>query len=107
MTLLEGLVALVITGLAALGFLGLFEQHARATRDRVVWSDVVAYAESGMEAAKAGGAALVEARSEPGVSLDRRIERRPWQGGLDEIIVTVRARDGQTVTLRRLAPAAP
>lgn len=107
MTLLEGLVALVITGLAALGFLGVFEQHARATRDRVAWSDVVAFAESGMEAAKAGGAALATATGEQGARLDRRIERRPWQGKLQEIVVTVRARDGQVFTLRRLAPAAP
>lgn len=107
MTLLEGLVALVITGLAALGFLGVFEQHAHATRDRAVWSDVVAYAESGMEAAKAGGAALAEARGERGARLDRRIERQRWQGGLDEIVVTVRARDGRAVTLRRLTPVAP
>lgn len=107
MTLLEGLVALVIAGLAALGFLGAFEQNARATRDRTTWSDVVAYAESGMEAAKAGGVALADARGEHRVRMERRIERQPWQRGVDEIVVTVRASDGQAITLRRLAPAAP
>ena len=107
MTLLEGLVALVITGLAALAFLGVFEQQAQATRERVAWNDAVAWAESGMEAAKAGGAALAAAAGEREAGLERRIERRRWQGGLDEVIVTVRARDGQVVTLRRLAQAAP
>lgn len=107
MTLLEGLVALVIASLAALGFLGAFGQQANATRDRAAWSEAVAYAESGMEAAKAGGVALADAGRERNAEMDRRIERQRWQGGLDEIIVTVRARDGQVVTLRRLARSAP
>lgn len=107
MTLLEGVLALVIASLAALGFLNAFGQHAHATRDRAAWSEAVAYAESGMEAAKAGGVALADAGRDRSARLNRRIERQRWQGGLDEIIVTVRARDGQVVTLRRLAQAAP
>jgi type II secretory pathway pseudopilin PulG len=103
MTLLEGIVALVITGLAAVGFLGVYQQGARATHDRATWGAVVAYAEAGMEAAKAGGAALQEAQHEQREGLRRRIERQRWQGALDELVVTVEGRDGQVLRLSRLS----
>ena len=49
MTLLESLVALVIIGLTAVGFLELFQGTSRSSRDADAWLQAVAYAESAME----------------------------------------------------------
>ena len=48
MTLLESIVALVILGLAAVGFLELFQRASVATRDTANWSRAVAVAELSM-----------------------------------------------------------
>jgi Tfp pilus assembly protein PilV len=100
-TLLEALVALVILAVAATGFLGLFQQSARAARDAAAWSRAVMYAESGMEAATAGGA--------PRDSLagwSRTLSARRRADGLTEVAVAVASPDGVRFTLRRLvAPA--
>ncbi len=97
MTLLEALVALVILGAAATGFLGVFQQTARAARDASEWSRVVAYAESGVEATLAGVA--------PDDSLagwTRAIVRRPRADGLVTFDVTVTSPNGARFALQRV-----
>ena len=97
MTLLEALVALVILGVGATGILGVFQQSARSARDAAEWTRVVAYAESGMEAATLGAA--------PRDTLDgydRAVAMRPARGALAELDVTVTGPTGVRFTLRRL-----
>jgi type II secretory pathway pseudopilin PulG len=51
MTLLEALLALVILGLSAVGYLDVYQASARSVRDAGEWTQVVALAESAMEGA--------------------------------------------------------
>ena len=101
MTLLEVLVALVITALTAGGFLGVFQGVQRAAGQREAWAQVSDAAESAMEATRAGGAALADERARRD-GLTRRIVVRAHPGGVDEWVVTVRHRDGTSLTLTRL-----
>ena len=101
MTLLEALVALVILGLGAGGFLGLFQQSARTAHGAAEWTRLVAYAESGMEAATLGAAPL---DTLPGYG--RAVAVRPWRGALAQVDVTVTSPRGARFTLRRLVDAA-
>ena len=103
MTLLETMVALVILGLAAVGFLELFQGGARSTRDAEAWTRAVAFAESGMEAALIGGDVRREAEGQSHFrDLSRRIDATPWRSGVEEIRVTVTGLNGTVFTLRRL-----
>jgi type II secretory pathway pseudopilin PulG len=101
MTLLESIVALVILGLAATGFLELFQRVSVATRDTAAWSHAVRVAELTMERAVISPQVL-------GDTLDgvrRRVELRPWgTTGLREITVSVEVPPPgrATVTLHRL-----
>ena len=101
MTLLEALVALVILGLAATGFLEGFRAGGRTARDAADWSAAVAAAEVTLEAA------LLDAP--PPDSLARwqpRVARTPWTGAtrgrVDVVTATVTLPDGGEFTLRRL-----
>lgn len=103
MTLLESIVALVILGLAAVGFLELFQRATVATRDTAAWSRAVAVAELSMEQTVLRTAAS----SDTVEGLRRRIEIRPWTNGLREIVVTVDVPPpaGASVVLHRLVAA--
>ncbi len=103
MTLLESIVALVILGLAAVGFLELFQRASVATRDTASWSHAVAVAELTMERA----VLRTEASRDTVGGLQRRVEIRPWTLGLREIVVTVDVPPpaGATVVLHRLVAA--
>lgn len=103
MTLLESIVALVILGLAAVGFLELFQRATVATRDTAAWSRAVAVAELSMERA----VLRAESSRDTLNGLARRIEVRPWANGLQEIIVTVDVPPpaGASVVLHRLVTA--
>ena len=97
MTLLETLVALVILGLAGVGFLQAFQTTARSSADAQEWVRAVAAAEAAMEETKlgatpSGGAAVAV---------------QPWAGApdLDLVTVTVPLPDGGSFVLRRLARA--
>jgi type II secretory pathway pseudopilin PulG len=94
-TLLETLVALVILGLAGVGFLGSFQATSRATRDAEAWIDAVSEAEVAMEETKLGTAP----------SNGVRVDARPWPGaaGVDLVTVTVALPGGGEFVLRRLA----
>jgi hypothetical protein len=102
MTILESLVALVILGLAAVGFLELFQRATVATRDTAGWSRAVAVAEMSMERA----VLRMESRRDTIDGLPRNIEVRPWRSGLREIVVTVDVPppSGAHVVLHRLVP---
>ncbi len=100
MTLLESIVALVILGLAAVGFLELFQRASVATRDTASWSRAVAVAELSMEQAILRSAASRDTVD----GMGRRVEIRPWANGLREIVVTVAVPppSGASVVLHRL-----
>ena len=97
MTLLEAILALVVLGLTATGFLGVFQQSARSARDAAQWTRAVAYAESGMEAAAVGVSPL-----DTLAGWTRSLDARPRADGLTELAVTVSSPDGVRFTLRRL-----
>jgi len=103
MTLLESIVALVILGLAAVGFLELFQRASVATRDTASWSRAVAAAELSME----GAVITTEPSRDTVDGLDRRVEVRPWSNGLREIVVSVNLSpaSGASVVLHRLVAA--
>lgn len=106
MTLLEALVALVILGLSAVGYLDVFRSSAGAVRDAGEWEHVVTMAETAMEGATLGDAfqaqrgALGEADRAAGYQ--QRIDVVPWREGVDVIVVTVTSPRGTTFALRRL-----
>jgi len=103
MTLLESIVALVILGLAAVGFLELFQRASVATRDTASWSRAVAAAELTMERAVIS----TQAARDTVDGLARRVEVRPWANGLREIVVSVdlSSASGASVVLHRLVAA--
>lgn len=97
MTLLEALVALVILGVGATGFLGVFQQSARSARDAAEWAQVVAYAESGMEAAAAG-----ETPRDTLAGWTRDVTTHPYANDLLSLDVRVTSPHGARFTLHRL-----
>ena len=106
-TLLEAMVALVIVGLVALGYLEVFGGATRTTTRVREWTRAAEYAEAGMESVK-----LASRRDElPGVEqLDggfvRRVERSAWrEGSLDVVTVVVTMPDGAELRLSRLMGA--
>jgi len=106
MTLLEGVIALVIFGLASVGFLELFQATNRTTRGAETWVTAVAYAEEGVEAAKAGQSALNASALNPGPpGFARNIEIKPWREGMADIVVTVTMQGGAQFVLHRLVLA--
>jgi type II secretory pathway pseudopilin PulG len=106
MTLLESLVALVVLGLSAVGFLDLFQAVSARTAATAGRAQVLAIAESTMErvlvdAAAPVGTPVVALPDSAGVQ--RRIEVRPHATGLREIVVTVETATGGRMALHRLA----
>lgn len=110
MTLLESLVALVVLGLAAVGFLEAFHTASRSTLDAAVWVQAVGYAEAAMEEAKLGTGAADRSLTDalpPGFALE--IEVRPWLGteAIERITVTVALPGGGAFVLHRLQQRSP
>lgn len=99
MTLLESVIALVIVGLAALGFLNLFEGGARLPAAAREWNSAVSYAEEGMELAKL----RLPVPGRNGAGLSRRVERKYFAKRVDEIRVVVTLDGGRVFEVRRLA----
>jgi type II secretory pathway pseudopilin PulG len=105
MTLLEALTALVILGLAATGFLAVFDGAARAARRADATAHLVAQAEATLAEAAVRGPDAADFTPAP-AGLARRVELRPWhRAGLAELVVTVRTTEGDSVQLRRLVRA--
>jgi type II secretory pathway pseudopilin PulG len=100
MTLLEALVALVILGASAAGFLGVFQNSARSVQSAESWNQSSALAASTLEdavrAAKEGTA--------PDIPSDARarVDLQPWSATVDDIVVSVTLPDGRTMTVHRL-----
>jgi len=103
LTLLETMVALVILGLVAAGFLEVFAGTARTTQDVETWTRVVNFAAEGMELAKADvdqAIARGRERLEPGFV--RVISTRQVDASLLMVTVTVTFPNGGVFTLDRL-----
>jgi type II secretory pathway pseudopilin PulG len=104
MTLFESLVAIVILGLAAVGFLGAFQATSRSTRQAGEWVVAVGHAEAAMEETKLGistGNALGD--SLPG-GFTRTVAVQPWPelAGMERVTVTVTMPGGGAFSLERL-----
>ena len=95
-TLLEAMVALVILGLVAVGYIELFGVSTRTTRQAEEWLQAVAYAENGMESAKLDlEEALARGRESLPGGFSRYVQRSSWSPGLMQVTVTVTfPRDG-------------
>lgn len=104
MTLLESVIALVIFGLASVGFLELFQSTNRSTRNAQEWVTAVAYAEEGIEAVKAGAVDASVSNPVP-AGLTRTIELKPWRYGMTDIVVTVTMTGGAQFVIHRLVAA--
>ena len=99
MTLLEALVALVILGASAAGFLGVFQNGARSVQSAESWNRASAIAAATLEdavRASKEGAALNAPDAQA------RVEIQPWSATVDDIVVSVRLPDGRTMTVHRL-----
>ena len=106
MTLLEPLVALVILGLSATGFLQAFQGASRSILAAEDWLHAVGYAEAGMEETKLGGGAGATPFPRPVPrGFSRTVSVQPWEGapGVELVTVTVTLPGGGTFSLQRLA----
>jgi type II secretory pathway pseudopilin PulG len=102
MTLFEALVALVILGASAAGFLGVFQNGARAVESAEAWNRASAAAQSAVEEAVRAakeGTEVVRADT-PGVQTTTTTQ--PWSAGVEDIAVQVVLPDGRTLTVHRL-----
>ncbi len=106
LTLLEVMVALVILGLVATGFLETFAGALRATAGTRTWAQALVYAEAGQEAIKIDGTARIATGDTAlGGGFSRRIARRPWREGVTHATVTITLPDGARFELDRLVAA--
>ena len=103
LTLLETMVALVILGLVALGFLEVFAGSSRVTRNMERWSRAVAYAEDAMELVKIDpGTAWARPREALDGGFRRHIETQYWRDGVQLVTVVISLPDGGQFSLRRM-----
>ncbi|MGH7710441.1 MAG: type IV pilus modification PilV family protein [Gemmatimonadaceae bacterium] len=99
MSLLESLVSLVILAIAAVSFLGTFQQSARAVRDAELWLRGTHIVETAMEARKAG--ADVPPNDSSFVTT---VAEQPVAPGLIDVEVAVQLPDGQRLIVHRIIP---
>jgi hypothetical protein len=107
-TLLEPLVALVILGLAAVGFLESFQATSRATRDAEEWIQAVSYAEASMEQTKLGAGAddrTFPISLPPGFAHDVGVEPMPGIHGVETVTVRIMLPRGGAFVLHRVVRA--
>lgn len=104
MTLLEALVALVIFGASAAGFLGIFQNSARSVQSAESWSRASAVAQSALEDAvrsaregSAGSVPVVDASD-----MNVQVETLPWSATVDDLMVRVTLPDGRAMTVHQL-----
>lgn len=97
------MVALVILGLVATGFLETYAGALRSTAQARDWAQAVVYAEGGQEAMRIEGVAMATSSDEPlGGGFTRRIAVRPWTEGITLATVTVTLPGGSRFELHRL-----
>ena len=103
MTLLEALVALVILGASAAGFLGVFQNGARSVQSAAEWNRATEAAESALEeSVRARLAGSSEPLQLDGAGLPTRVEVQQWSATVDDVVVRVSMPDGRTMTVHRL-----
>lgn len=103
MTLLEALVALLILGLSAVGYLDVFQGGANAVVAAEDWTRAVAVADAALEAATLGDALQAQdAMRGIDATWQPRVEARPFAEGLAEVVVTVTSPRGPAYTVHRL-----
>lgn len=103
MSLLEALVALVILGLTAAGYLDVFASGARSAGQAAEWDTLTSVAESTMEGAALGDALQAQqawAALPDGYA--RQVTVTPWRPGVSDVAVTVTSPRGTTFTVHRL-----
>jgi Tfp pilus assembly protein PilV len=102
MTLLEALLAVVILGLSAVGYLQVFQGSAQSIRAAEQWNRAAAVAESYMErelVSRREGAAPPPSTTD---GISARVQVTPWSGRLRDVTVMVALPDGRTLTVHRL-----
>jgi len=100
------MVALVILGLVATGFLETFAGALRSTARTRTWAQALVYAEEGQEATKIGGAGRTpNGDTALGGGFSRRIAVHPWRDGVSRATVTISLPDGARFELDRLVAA--
>jgi type II secretory pathway pseudopilin PulG len=97
MSLLESLVSLVILAIAAVSFLGTFQQSSRAIRNADHWLRGSQIAEAAMEARKSGGTLPP---NEGGFVTT--VAEQPVSPGLVDVEVVVQLPDGQRLVVHRI-----
>jgi type II secretory pathway pseudopilin PulG len=104
MTMLEALVALVILGASAAGFLGVFQNGARSMQSASEWNRATAVAEAALEESVRARIAGADAdqRLQEDSGIQTRIEAQPWSDRVDDVIVRVTLPDGRSMTVHRL-----
>ena len=104
MTMLEALVALVILGASAAGFLGVFQNGARSMQSASAWNRATAVAEAAIEESVRARIVGSDAdqRLEDAAGIQTRVEAQPWSNRVDDVIVSVKLPDGRTMTVHRL-----
>lgn len=105
LTLLEVMVALVILGLVATGFLETYAGALRATTQSRIWAQALVYGEQGQELIKIGGLdRATGSEAQLGGGFARRVAVQPWQEGVVRATVQVTLPDGSRFELDRLVP---
>ena len=103
MTLLEALLAVVILGLSAVGYLQVFQGSTQSVLVAEQWNRAAAVAESYMESAllaRRDGAVAAAPSTPDGITA--KVQVTPWRGRLRDMTVTVALPDGRTLTVHRL-----
>ena len=99
MTLLEALVALVILGASAAGFLGVFQNGARSMQSAAEWNRATEAAEAALEESVR---ATLAGANDPLQVDGARVDVLQWSANVDDVVVRVSLPDGRTMTVHRL-----
>lgn len=104
MTMLEALVALVILGASAAGFMGVFQNGSRSMQSASEWNRATAVAEAALEeSVREQIAGTDPVRSPEDVTgIQTRIVAQPWSDRVEDVIVRVTLPDGRSMTVHRL-----
>jgi hypothetical protein len=98
------MVALVILGLVATGFLETFASSVRGNVEARSWAQALVYAEEGQELIEVAGTRDAIRGPALGGGFTRTIAVGPWQPGVNRATVTVTLPDGARFSLDRLVP---
>jgi len=102
MTLLEALVALVILGASAAGFLGVFQNGARSMQSAAEWNRATEAAEAALEESVRARLAGTNEPLPEAAGLPTSVAVEQWSATVDDVVVRVSLPDGRTMTVHRL-----